>query len=114
MRLLLRLVLNSLAVILLVYLLDTRLVASSLWAAVVVGIVLGLANTAARPVYRSLELPLNPLTLSAFVLAVNAGFLVLLATVLSDSFNLAGVLWYAIAAVVIAAVCTVINVVVGD
>jgi uncharacterized membrane protein YvlD (DUF360 family) len=99
---------------LLVFLLDTRLVTGSLWVLVLVGLVLGLANTAARPVYRSLELPLNPLTLGAFILAANLGLLVLLATVLGGSFDIAGVLWYAIATLVIAVVTTVINVVVGD
>jgi len=101
-------------VVLLVYVLDPRLTVSSVWVAIVVAVVLGLVNTAARPVFATLDVPLNPLTLGASILAANAAILVLLATVLGDSFNVGGVLWYAITTAIIAVASTVINVAVGD
>ncbi len=112
MRLLLRWVIDAVAVIAVLYLLP-HIVLDSLVVALVIALVLGLANAAARPVFVVLSLPLNPATLGIFVLVINAALLELFQLVFG-SFDLGGILWLAIATVVIAILTTVINVLVSD
>lgn len=71
MRLLLRWLLNALAIILISYLISSISV-SGFYIALMVALILGLVNAVIRPLIIILTLPINILTLGLFVLVINA------------------------------------------
>jgi putative membrane protein len=77
------------------------------------GLLLGLLNTFVRPVFRLLTLPINVATLGLFILVTNALILVILDWLMAG-LKIDGFLWTVVAAVVIAVITTVINILVGD
>lgn len=91
MKLLLRLIVSTIAVLVADLLL--RGVQADTWqTGLAVAIVLGILNTFVRPLLIVLTLPVTVLTLGLFVLVINAG-MVLLAARLIDGFRVDGFWW---------------------
>ncbi|WP_031530829.1 phage holin family protein [Dyadobacter crusticola] len=88
MKLLLRLVISTLAVLVGANLIPGVLV-ESFTTAVIVAIVLGILNTFLRPILQILALPITILTLGLFYFVVNV-FIIYLASVLVDGFVVSG------------------------
>jgi len=91
MKILLRLLLSTIAVLVADMLLD-GVHADSLLTGLFVAIVLGLLNTFVRPLIILLTLPVTILSLGLFILAINAG-MVLLAAKLIDGFHVESFWW---------------------
>ena len=91
MRLVLHLLINTVAIMVTAYLLPGVHIGS--WVtALIVAIVLGAINLFIRPVILVLTLPINILTLGLFTLVINA-LLIMLAATLVPGFQVAGFLW---------------------
>ncbi|MEO6283698.1 MAG: phage holin family protein [Dyadobacter sp.] len=88
MKLLLRLVISTLAVLVAAHLVPGVVVASTS-TAIIVAIVLGLLNTFLKPVLQILALPITILTLGLFYFVVNV-FIIYLASSLIDGFSVNG------------------------
>ena len=71
MSLLLRLVLQAVAVMATAYIVPGVRVAN-MWSAIIAAIVIGLVNALVRPILLLLTLPVNVLTLGLFTLVINA------------------------------------------
>jgi putative membrane protein len=111
-RLLIRLAINTVAIVVAAYVLPALSVES--WkSAVVAGLLLGLLNTFVRPIFRLLTLPINVATLGLFVVVTNALILVILDW-LMPGLKIDGFLWAIVTAVIIAVITTVVNILVGD
>lgn len=79
-----------------------------LGAYVLAGAVVGVVNAVIRPVAQILALPLTVLTLGLFALVVN-GLLLLLADALLDDFEVDGIWWAILGAVVISLVSAIVG-----
>ncbi|WP_353722276.1 phage holin family protein [Dyadobacter sp. 676] len=88
MKLLLRLVISTLAIIVAANLVPGVVVAS-MGTAIVVAIVLGILNTFLKPILQILALPITILTLGLFYFVVNV-FIIYLAASLVDGFRVDG------------------------
>lgn len=71
MRLLLRWIINTLAVLTLPYIV-TSITVKDFWAALAAALVIGLLNAIVRPILVILTLPVTLLTLGLFILVINA------------------------------------------
>ncbi|TDQ30601.1 phage holin family protein [Zeaxanthinibacter enoshimensis] len=91
MKLILRLLLNALAVIILANILPGVGV-ESFWTAIWVAIVLSLLNLIVKPILVVLTLPVTILTLGLFLLIINA-LIILLADYLVPGFAVNGIWW---------------------
>ncbi len=91
MRLLLNILINTLAVIVAAYLLP-GIVVDSYGTAVVVAIVLGLVNAFIKPVLIVLTFPVTALTFGLFLFVINA-LMVLLVAKLVPGFGVRGFWW---------------------
>ncbi len=76
MRFILRLLINTLSILLLAYLIP-GIIVSNFWAALFMAIILGIVNALIRPIVSILTLPIKVLTLGLFVLVINALMLLL-------------------------------------
>jgi putative membrane protein len=90
---LLKFLINTIAIIIAVYILP-GVTATSFAAILVFSIVLGIINMFIKPLIVLLTLPINILTLGLFILVINA-LLVLLASIIVPGFHIAG-FWQAI------------------
>ncbi len=90
MKILFKLLINSLSVFIAAYLIP-GVVLSDYFVALVVAVVLGLLNTLLKPILLILTLPVTILTLGLFTLVINA-FLILLASRLVPGFRVDGFL----------------------
>jgi len=107
MHILLKIVLNALAIYVAAYLLD-GITLSSVQAALIAGLVLGIVNAIIRPVLIVLTLPFTILTLGLFIFVVNAICLALTAA-LVPGFEIAG-FWSALGgALIVTVVSWVLN-----
>jgi len=112
LRLLIRWAINTVAIVLAAYILPAISVES--WkSALVAGVLLGILNTFVRPIFRLLTLPINVATLGLFVLVTNALILMILDWLMAG-LKIDGFLWAIVAAVIIAIVTSIINILVGD
>ncbi len=82
---------STIAVIITAYLLP-GVVVSSIFAALLVAIILGLLNTFIRPLLILLSLPINILTLGLFTFVINA-IIILLASGITPGFHVANFWW---------------------
>lgn len=71
MKLLLRFLLNALAVIATAYIVP-GIVVANFWSALIAALVIGLINALVRPLLIILTLPINIITLGLFTLVINA------------------------------------------
>ena len=88
MKLLLRLVISTLAILVAANVVPGVFVASTT-TAIIVAVVLGILNTFLKPVLQILALPITILTLGLFYFVVNV-FIIYLATFLVDGFAISG------------------------
>ena len=121
MRLLLRLLINVVAVGLTVWLLpdDVFSVSGGLWALIMVAVVMGVVNTFIGPIIHLLSLPITCLTLGLFTVIINAILLLITGwlsnllipgTVEFGGANwLQTLLWAAVAAIVISIISGVLS-----
>lgn len=91
MKLILRLLLNALAVVILSYVLPGVGV-SSMFTAIIVAVVLSLLNFLVKPILVILTLPITILTLGLFLLVINA-IIILLTANLIDGFQVESFWW---------------------
>ena len=91
MNWILRLFLNALAVVLTAYLLPGVDV-TDYWTALIVAIVLVVANVVVKPVLVILTIPITIVTLGLFLLVINA-LIILMADYLVDGFRVNGFWW---------------------
>lgn len=107
MNIILRWIINAIAIILAAYLLPGVTI-SGFGGALILAIVLGLINALIRPILLLLTLPINVLTLGLFTLVINA-LLILLADGISPGFEVDGFWW----ALLFSLVLSLINGVLG-
>jgi putative membrane protein len=111
-RLLIRWAINTIAIVGAAYVLPAVTLAS--WkSALVAGLLLSILNTLVRPIFRVLTLPINVATLGLFVVVIN-GVILMILDWLMAGLNIDGFLWTVVAALIIAVITTVINILVGD
>lgn len=91
MNWILRLLLNAVAVVLTAYLLPGVDV-TDYWTALIVAIVLVVANVVVKPVLVILTIPITIVTLGLFLLVINA-LIILMADYLVDGFTVNGFWW---------------------
>jgi putative membrane protein len=72
MKLLIRLLINMVAILGIAYLFPSLMRVDTVWAALGAAILLGIVNTIVRPIFVLLTLPLTILTLGLFLLVINA------------------------------------------
>ncbi len=89
MKLIIRIVINALAILITSFLLSGLTFSGSLISLIVVGVVFGLINAVIRPIVKLLTLPINVLTLGLFTLVINT-FMLILTVWLSSSLTLEG------------------------
>jgi len=99
MKIIVRLILNGLAVLLTALLLP-GIEIDSFVTAVIVAVVLGIVNAVLKPILLLLTLPITLMTLGLFTLVINAG-LIMLTDALVSGFDVAGWLWAILFSVVL-------------
>lgn len=110
MSLLIKWIVNAVAIIITAYLLPgVRL--SGFFAALVTALVLGLVNIFIKPVLLLLTLPLNILTLGLLTLVINA-LMILLVSAVVPGFNVTGFWWAFLFSLVLAVINYALNVIV--
>jgi putative membrane protein len=114
MRLLLRWVINTAAILATAFILrpafDPKV---TLWGAVAAGLLLGLLNTFVRPLFRWLSLPINILTLGLFTLVINGAIVQILSWLMGDAFHVRNFGWAILVALLISIITSLINIIVG-
>jgi putative membrane protein len=104
MNIIIKILLNSVAVYVTAYLLDA-IVLPDFTTALLVALVLGVINATIKPIVKILTLPLNILTLGLFGLVIN-GAALYLATYIVPGFVITGFLWAILAALLISFLVT--------
>lgn len=113
MKLLIRWAINTIAIVAATYVLPAVTLTS--WkSALVAGLLLGILNTFVRPIFRVLTLPINVATLGLFVLVTNGLILQILDWLMGTGLEIGGFQWAIVAAVIIAVITSVVNILVGD
>jgi len=112
-KLLIRWAINTIAIVAATYVLPAVTLTS--WkSALVAGLLLGILNTFVRPIFRVLTLPINVATLGLFVLVTNGLILQILDWLMGTGLEIGGFQWAIVAAVIIAVITSVVNILVGD
>ncbi|MBB6450348.1 putative membrane protein [Geomicrobium halophilum] len=83
----------------------------NIWAALIAAVLLGILNAVVRPVLVALTLPITVLTLGIFLFVINAVLLMLISWVMGDAFVIDGFGTAILAAVVMAIINALINLV---
>lgn len=110
MGLLIKWIVNAVAIVITAYLLPgVRL--SGFFAALVTALVLGLVNVFIRPLLLLLTLPINILTLGLLTFVINA-LLILLTSAIVPGFEVRGFWWALLFSLVLAIINSALNVVV--
>lgn len=86
MKLLIRLVINMVAILAIAYLFPRLVWVDSVWSALGAAFLLGIVNAVIRPIFILLTLPLTLVTLGLFLLVINALMLWLVAGVVGGFF----------------------------
>lgn len=107
MTLLVRLVVNAVALLVVSYLLD-GVVVTGFESALVAAVVLGLINATLRPVLLVLTIPINIMTLGLFTFVINAAVLLLVSR-LVGGFQVTGFGVALLAALLLSVVSAVLN-----
>jgi putative membrane protein len=107
MSLLIRLVINTLAVLLAAYLLD-NVVVDGVGTAVVVAIVLGLLNTFIKPILQIMALPITILTLGLFYFVINV-LIIYLVDFLVAGFDVGGFISALLFSLIVSVVSSVLG-----
>lgn len=112
MRILIKIVLNTLAVVVAAYVLPGVMVDSAL-TALVVAVVLGVINAVLRPVLVVLTFPITVVTLGLFLFVINA-CMILLVDRLVPGFAVDGFWWALLFSLVVSLVGSFLNAVGGE
>lgn len=112
MSLLLRWLLNAVALIATAYLLDGIYVSGPV-AALVASLVLGIANAIIRPLFLLLTLPINLLTLGLFTFVIN-GIMLKLAAALVGGFYVQGLFTAVLGSIVLSIISYLLSALVKD
>jgi putative membrane protein len=108
MNLIVRWIVNTLALFIVVTLLRPHLMASTVVTLAIAAAVLGLLNTIVRPILVVLTLPLTVVTLGLFLIVLNAIMLELTAW-LVPGFRINGFGWAIVAAIILGLISLVTN-----
>jgi len=108
MKLIVRLLVNGLAVAIAAYLLPNVMI-DSFFTAIIVAVVLAAINTFLKPVVSILALPINILTLGLFSIIINAGF-ILLVSMFVNGFQVGGFITAIIFSLVLSIVSSILRV----
>lgn len=113
MRLILRWAINTLAILIVTWILPGFHV-DSVWIAVLAALLLGILNTFLRPILLVVTLPINILTLGLFTLVLNGLILQILDWILGSRMQIDNFWWAILAALLISIIAWLVNIVVGD
>jgi putative membrane protein len=102
MKIIIKILLNGLAVFATDYLLSGVLI-DSFWTAIIVGLVLGVMNALVKPVLLILTLPITIITLGLFSLVINA-VIILLTSALVPGFMVENFWWAALFGLVLSVI----------
>ena len=108
MKIVVKLLVNSLAVAITAYLLQAGVTIDSFFTAVVVAVVLGVINTFIKPIIILLTLPINLITLGLFTFVINGLFILLVSSVVAG-FDVRNFWWAVFFGIVIAIINSVLN-----
>ncbi|MGD2077065.1 MAG: phage holin family protein [Chloroflexota bacterium] len=112
-KLIIRLVINAIALWLAATLISGIELSSNLWEVLIVAIIFGLINALIKPVIKLISLPLIAVTLGLFTLVINA-FLLLLTSWLSSALTVDGLIPAFLGAIVISLVSWLLSLFVDD
>ena len=118
MKLILRIVINAVAIWLTSLLLSGFTFAGNVINLIIVAIIFGLINALVRPIVKLLTLPINIITLGLFTLVINA-LMLMLTTWLSGALSLEGGIFASfftafIAAIIISIISTILSLFLPD
>ncbi|HRV94823.1 MAG TPA: phage holin family protein [Anaerolineae bacterium] len=118
MKLLLRILINAVAIWLTTLLLSGFSFAGGIFNLIIVAIIFGLVNALIRPIVKLLTLPINILTLGLFTLVINA-LMLMLVVWFSGALSLEGGLFASfftafIAAIIISIISTILSWILPD
>jgi putative membrane protein len=108
MGLIINLLLQALAVFITGYLLQAGVVVGNFTTALLVAVVLGIANILVKPIIFLLTLPLNILTLGLFTFIIN-GLIILLVSNLVSGFYVKNIWWAILFSLVLSLVSSFLN-----
>lgn len=115
MRIILRILINAIAIYVLIYFLPERFTTGGgVFGVLIVAIIFGLVNAFIRPIINFISLPITCLTLGLFTLVINAAMLLLTALFSGGFFDITGgffdkILWAFIGAIIISIVSGVLS-----
>jgi putative membrane protein len=114
MRLILRILINAVALWLTALLIPNVELTSSIWGILLVAVIFGLVNALIRPIVKLFSLPITCLTLGLFTLVINTIMLLITAGLVGDLLSIQGgpfarLLWAFIASIVISLVSALLN-----
>jgi putative membrane protein len=115
MRILLRILINAIAIYVLIYFVPERFTTSGgVFGILFVAVIFGLVNAFIRPIINFISLPISCLTLGLFTLVINAAMLMLTALFSGGFFDINGdffeqLLWAIIGAIIISIVSGILN-----
>ncbi len=112
MKLIIRLLLNALAVIILSYILP-GIAVDSFTTAILVAVVLGILNFLVKPLLVILTLPVTIVTLGLFLLVINA-IIILIAAKFISGFQVNGVLWAIIFSILLSLLQSILHSLLND
>ena len=107
MKLLLKLVISSLAVYATAYILEGVHIPNFI-DAIIVAVVLGLLNTFLKPLLVVLTIPVTLLTMGLFLLVINAG-IIMLADYFLDGFSVTNFWWALLFSIVLSVITSILN-----
>ena len=108
MGIILKLLLNALAVAITAYLMRPHVMLDGFFTALVVAVVLSLVNIFIKPILHILALPLTLITLGLFSFVIS-GLLVLLVDMLVPGFKVEGFLWAILFSLLLSNISAVLN-----
>ena len=115
MKLVLRILINAVALWLTAMLIPNIELTSSIWGILLVAIIFGLVNALIRPIIKFFSLPITCLTLGLFSLVINTAMLLLTALVAGNLLSIQGgsiferLLWAFVASIVISLISALLS-----
>ena len=119
MKIIIRIIINAVALWLTALLLPAINLTSELLGILLVAIIFGLVNALIRPIVKLLSLPLTVLTLGLFTLVINTAMLLLTAWIAGDYLSIDGnfltrLLWAFVGSIIISIISTVLSWILPD
>ena len=119
MKIIIRIIINAVALWLTALLLPAFDLTSELLGILLVAIIFGLVNALIRPIVKLLSLPLTVLTLGLFTLVINTAMLLLTAWIAGDYLSIDGnfltrLLWAFVGSIIISIISTVLSWILPD